>query len=202
MRTLMQLKLESDAVRTQAHALKTKAARIKRFDKARAIEHEAWDVMRELFQVGQTLTIERSINCTTPAGGGWGLNAGAQVEVLDVYSTQLVVSCNDTVFYLYMLGYESRGWCSNNIFAFTEYIASKGQPDVRLAEAKDSLEFCTKSLRGAYRCRHASGLKDSESFKARLKKQIEWAREAKLKLFKLNVDAITFEDVQNFRGAR
>lgn len=200
--TLFQYKTESDKLRTEAAKLKTKKAKLKRYDMAREIECSAGPLMRELFPIGQVLTVERSINCTTPGGGGWGLNKGAQVEVIEVYSNLVVVDCNNTVMYLYMLGYESRGWCSNNIFAFTEYLATKGQSDIQLAEAEENHKSSSKSLAGAYRCRNAKGLKESESFKARLKQQIEWTRKAKLKVFKLQVESITHADVAAFRKSK
>lgn len=202
MKTLMQFKLESDRLRAEAGTFKTKSAQLKRYDKARAIEREAGDLMNTLFKIGQVLTIERSTNCTTPSGGGWNLGKGAQVEVMTVYNDQLVVSCDNTVFYLYLLGPNSHGWCSNNIFTFTEYLASQGQGDIQRAEAQHSLDASLKSFHSAYRCRHADGLKKSGSFRARLKQQLQWARDAKLALFKLNVESITHADVIEFRATK
>jgi hypothetical protein len=163
MRSLYAIRQDLHAALERFHSLKTKAAKLKLRDgKLAALRTEARDVMESVFKPGDVITLDYSVNCTTPTGGGWGCKG--TVTILDVYGGELHVDCQGTVMIIEIME-DWKRWGQDSFWAFETAFRERGQ-DVGFEAREHAIGVITRSLRSTLRCRNAKSVVDGKPLRA------------------------------------
>lgn len=159
MRSLINIRQDIHLALEKLHSLKTKQACIKLRDgKLSDLRREASDAVHTLFNSGDTITLNHSVNCTTPSGGGWGCEG--TVRVIDAIGTMLVVDCGGTVMYIEIVE-DWKCWGQNSFYAFESALLERGQ-DISRACLEFELSTARKHLKGALSARNSKSVVDGK----------------------------------------
>jgi len=102
-------------LKDEASTFKSKAAREKRYEKARRVSRCAYFVLYRLFPEGTKITLNQGLFCTdTFGGGGYVIEKGQTIETLTVGIDYFTFSCGDQVFNSNLF---SEGWCKGSLYA-------------------------------------------------------------------------------------
>lgn len=182
MRPLYAIRQDLHKTLERLYSLKTKQAQRKLRDgKLTDLRREASEAMDALFKAGDIIKLDHGVNCTSPAGGGWGVRG--TVEVIDVYNTSLAVASGNTVLYIELLE-DWKRWGSDSFWAFETALRERGQ-DIGYAAREHAIGVIKRHLRGALSCRNSLSvvdhkpLRQSKGYQQRLQAMIGELRNLK-----------------------